>query len=440
MGCCIGLQSGATRLGRVFAAGLVAWALQVGGMGCLDPIPTAAAAEAPPSVAVERSGSRVRVTFNGTLEACDGLGEIWTLLTNAVSPLEVELSGVQQFFRARRSPVEGVFDSTGVVTLTIAGPLQTHFDLALAGVPDGIFPPARPKPYFDGKVQLAQFEVPVEIRVRGNSSLQECPFPKLKFKVSREDRVGTPFAEAREIKVGTHCAEGGEGTIGRLRDERAAYREALAYEVMRELAFEGPRVRRAQIEYRDTSPASGAASAGWALSRKAFLLEDIEVVAERLGGRALSDQEAADLNDAGFGKELVVALQLLHALLGNWDYTLSPDGTEVWNTEVIAFPDGRYLPVAGDFDLASWVTEVVRASAPWDYHPELGEVEREVRWRVAELRRSAGPELFAAASERFWSRRGAIEARVAAAETDEDGRPNALRHVASFYDALGNTD
>ncbi|MCZ7640125.1 MAG: hypothetical protein M5U12_31150 [Verrucomicrobia bacterium] len=143
-------------------------------------------------------------------------GETWTLLTNAVSPVEVELTGVQQFFRARRSQVEGVFDSTEAVTMTIAGPLQTYFNLALAGMPDGIFPPARPKPYFDGTVQWAQFEVPVQIRVRGNSSLQECPFPKLKFKVSREDRAGTPFAEVREIKVGTHCAEGGEGTIGRL--------------------------------------------------------------------------------------------------------------------------------------------------------------------------------------------------------------------------------
>jgi hypothetical protein len=409
-------------------------------MGCLEGIATAVAGEVPPSVAIERAGARVRVTFDGMLEARDALGETWTLVPNAVSPVEVELTGGQQFFRARRSRVEGVFDSTAVVTMTIAGPLQTYFSLALAGMPDGIFPPVRPKPYFDGLVQWAQFEVPVEIRVRGNSSLQECPFPKLKFKVSREDRAGTPFAEVREIKVGTHCAEGGAGTIGRLRDERAAYREALAYEVMQALAFDGPRVRRAQIEYRDTSPASGPAAAGWALSRKAFLLEDIEVVAERLGGRALSDQEAADLNDAGFEEQLVVALQLLHALLGNWDYTLSLDGTEVWNTEVIAFPDGRYLPVAGDFDLASWVTEVVRESAPWDYHPELGEVEREARWRVEELRRSVRPDLFAAASERFWSRRGVIEARVATAETDTGGRANALRHVASFYDALGNPD
>lgn len=92
--------------------------------------------------------------------------------------------------------------------------MQAHFDLALAGIPDGIFPPRREKPYFVGKVWYSGHEVPVQLRVRGNSSLQECPFPKLKFKVARVDRVGTRFADAREVKLGTHCADGGRGTVG----------------------------------------------------------------------------------------------------------------------------------------------------------------------------------------------------------------------------------
>lgn len=111
--------------------------------------------------------------------------------------------------------------------------------------------------------------------------------------------------------------------MGRLRDQRAAFREALGYEIMARLGFVAPRVRRAHIEYRDTSLPTRDVPTEWQLVRDGFILEDIEVVAERLGGRALSEEDVAGLADAGFDGELIAALRLLHALLGNWDYTLS---------------------------------------------------------------------------------------------------------------------
>jgi hypothetical protein len=104
------------------------------------------------------------------------------------------------------------------VALITTGPFQRHFDLAFAGTPDGIFPPKREKPYFDGTLQMTGFDIPVSLRVRGNSSLQECPFPKLKFKVSREHRTGTPFFDARG-KTRHALRRGSHGNIGRLRDD-----------------------------------------------------------------------------------------------------------------------------------------------------------------------------------------------------------------------------
>jgi hypothetical protein len=285
-------------------------------------------------------------------------------------------------------------------------------------------------------VRFAGFELPIQLRVRGNSSLQECPFPKLKLKVSRQDRADTPFADAREIKIGTHCAEGGEGTIGRLRDQTATFREALAYEVMAQLGFTAPRVRRARIEYRDTSPTNAPSPTGWELARDAFILEHIEVVGERMGGRALDDEEVVALTDAGFEEDLITALRLLHTLLGNWDYALSADGRELWNTDVIALPSGQLVPVAGDFDLASWVTEVVRSSAPHDYHPELEDVEREARYGIELIQKESSPEAFENARGQFQFQREAIESHVAEAAVDMAGRANALRHLAAFYDAL----
>jgi hypothetical protein len=360
----------------------------------------------------------------------------WTELAGTTSPHEEELSESVRFYRAVDVSPESVFASRSVVAWTIAGPLQPHFDLAFAGLPDGIFPPRREKPYFAATLEMATFGLPVSLRVRGNSSLQECPFPKLKFKISREHRDGTPFQDAREIKIGTHCAEGGRGNIGRLRDETAAFREALAYETMELLGFVSPRVRRARIEYRDTATPGDPPTTGWQVTRQALILDDIEVVAERRNATALSDAEIAALTDARFDEELVAGLELLHALLGNWDKKLSLDGRGLWNTDVIRFPDGKLLPIAGDFDLSSWVTEVVRQSAPRDYRPDLPDVERQALYEVEQLRLRTSAPSFAAARQRFELRRTDLAAHLQNADVDAAGRTNALRHVAAFFSAL----
>ncbi len=391
-------------------------------------------ARAVPSLEIRPQGSQVVVSFSGNLESAAQLAGPWQEITNASNPFNAEAAGTARFFRARENG--GIFSSTAIANLSITGPLQTNFNLAYAGTPDGIFPPKRLKPYFNAQAAIGTLTLPISLRVRGNSSLQECSFPKLKFKVAKEDRPGTPFADAREIKIGTHCAEGGRGNIGRLRDERSAWREALAYEIMGQLGFQSPRVRRAIIEYQDTGEADEFGNSGWRLSRHAFLAEDVELLADRLGGRALSEAEITAISGHPFDSQLVTGLLLLHALLGNWDFSLETDGRGIWNTEVVELADKTLIPIAGDFDLASFVTESVRLNTPPEYHPELGDVERQALFTVTGIQAMAARSDFAAARDRFLQNRTAIETKINAAEIDDAGRANALRHVTAFYAAL----
>lgn len=389
-----------------------------------------------PTISIVRQGAQTSIGYTGILQSAPAVIGPWADLTNAPNPLVRDASGPQLYFRARQSGPASIFSSPSLTAFQINGPLQAHFEMAFAGLPDGIFPPVREKPYFDAFLTIGGQQIPIDLRVRGNSSLQECPFPKLKFKVSRVDRAGTPFYDAREVKLGTHCAEGGRGPIGRLRDQIATFREALAYEAMDLLGFVSPRVRRALVEYNDTTPPRAGdepGATGWQVIRHALIFDDIEAVAERLGGRALDDQEITDLSKANFDELLIAKLRLLHVLFGNWDYTLSSDGTELWNTDVIQFADGRYLPVAGDFDLASWVTEEVRVNAPWDYHPELPDLEREMRYQASQVEGRTDPAIFASAREHYQTRRAALEALVAGAQLDDAGRANAQRHIQAFY-------
>jgi hypothetical protein len=388
-----------------------------------------------PYISMVRDGGQVKVNFRGTLQAADAVIGPWIDVPNATSPHQPDTTAAAQRFYRTRTP-DSIFSSPTVVALTLTAPFQYYFDLAYAGIPDGIFPPVREKPYFDAGLEMPGFEIPITLRVRGNSSLQECPFPKLKFKVSREERAGTPFFDAREVKIGTHCGEGGRGTIGRLRDQTATFREALAYETMENLGFIGPRVRRAIIDYRDSTPTNVSPQGGWQVIRSAVLLDDIEVVGERLGGRALEDEEVAALTNANFDAQLTTDLQFLHALLGNWDYRLSTNGAGLWNTDVIELPDDSLVPVAGDFDLASWVTGIVRVMAPSDYRPELPDAERQARYEMEQIQQRVSRASFTAAADRFMVKRSAIESQVNTAQVDEPGRTNCLRHVTAFYNAI----
>ena len=110
--------------------------------------------------------------------------------------------------------------------------------------------------------------------------------------------------------------------------------------------------------------------------------------------------------------------------------------------EGVAPRDGDQLPadhpIAGDFDLSSWVTEAVRLSAPRDYHPELAEVERQARYEIEQIQQRVSGPSFAAASNRFVLQRGAIESQINASQIDGAGRTNALRHVTAFFEALAS--
>lgn len=392
-----------------------------------------------PSIRILRDPSGLRIQFRGVLWGALSPQGPWSEVVGATSPYPVDPAQAgHRFYRALQPASGGIFEDASILEWSLFGPFQDHFDLAFAGMPDGIFPPRRDKPYFPGSVRVSGHNLPISLRVRGNSSLQECPFPKLKLKIAKDDRLGTPFADAREIDIGSHCAEGGTGTVGRLRDERAVYREALAYDVMREVGFVGPRVRRALIEYHDSSLAdpTGESAVGWTLRRQALLMEDAEVVGERLGGRALDDSEIANLKEARFDPALVAGLRLLHALLGNWDYALSETGEGLWNTEVLVQPDGSFIPMAGDFDLASWVTDRVRLNAPHDYRPELPALEREMYFQVEAVRQRTGVVAFDTATTRFREKRAALEQLIRSAAVDDAGRRNIQNHLSTFFTAL----
>lgn len=368
-----------------------------------------------------------------------------------------------------------LFTSSDVLALRVEAPLGAAFEAAHAGEPDGMIPglPRRVKDAFAGRLTFAgaggaSVTVPVELKVRGNSSLQECSFAKLTMKIpkdpSQPDRDLGPFAGDTKLKIGTHCGEDptGKGRIGRLRHELATHRESAVYQLLGALldgTADEPALhtRAARITWVDTTGGEGGGASA-PLERDAFLLEAADRLAGRLGApkhcRAvpgedaevcdpvLEDVEVADVEASSLDEAHVAQLATFHAMVGNWDWSLgrvgSSSGKGLWNTDVLVFAgaDGappRLVPVAQDFDLATAVTGRLRgAVGPLD----PAALEATASAALDELDAAVSPSARDAAHARALAQRAAIEATLAKAPVDAAGRASLEAHLAAFYAAL----
>ena len=88
------------------------------------------------------------------------------------------------------------------------------------------------------------------------------------------------------------------------------------------------------------------------------------------------------------------------------------------------------------FNLASWVTGLVRFMGPQDYHPELPDADRQARFELEQIKQRVSGASFTAARDRFVAQRSAIQSQVNGGLIDDPGRTNRLRHVTAFYDAV----
>lgn len=127
-----------------------------------------------------------------------------------------------------------LFADESVADLTLEAAFTTAFRAAHAGEPNGPIPglPRRVTDDFPGKLKFTTrggeaTSLDVILKVRGNSSLSECSFPKLSMKLTDEAKVAarsTMFAKQSKLKIGTHCDEANDdhgGTIGRLRNDKS---------------------------------------------------------------------------------------------------------------------------------------------------------------------------------------------------------------------------
>lgn len=260
----------------------------------------------------------------------------------------------------------------------------------------------------------APVRVPVRAKVHGVWRLAHCEFPPLRLNFSNKETKNTVFSRVNKPKLTNYCRDADPY-------EQYVLQEMQLYRVYQVLTPASHQVRLLRVAYTDS--ASGKMEAG----RYAFLIEDPEQMAERLGGKLLK-LKGAHIGD--FDESAMAVTYLFEYLIGNTDFSFS----QLHNAEIVGLPDGRNFPIAYDFDFSGAVN--ARYATP-DPSVKIARV-RDRRFRgYCELR-----DEYVKAFAFFQQKKDSIYALY----SDEIGKlmdPAVVRETLDyfneFYDTIGNS-
>ncbi len=186
---------------------------------------------------------------------------------------------------------------------------------------------------------------PVQVRTRGRFRLNRhiCDFPPLRLNFPTDSVSGSVLHGTDKVKMVTHCRD--NNTY-----EQYVLEEYLAYRIYGILTEIGFRVQLALVTYRDVRGEERD------VSRLAFLIEDDEAVAERLGGEVTGAEQA---NPDHFDPQQAGTMYLFQYLIGNTDWSIA----RFHNMKAIRI--GRvYHPIPFDFDFSGFVNPSYAGPSP----------------------------------------------------------------------------
>ncbi len=203
-----------------------------------------------------------------------------------------------------------------------------------------------------------EIAVPIQLNTRGIFRLKKstCAFPPFRLNFPGEGTEGTVFHGQDKLKLVTHCRD---------RDdyEQNVLEEYLAYRIYNLLTEVGFRVRPARITYVDVRGEEDP------VTRMAFLIEDEDSMAARLGGMML---EVPAAPASSFQQEQAGLMYIYQFMIGNTDWSMS----RFHNVKLIRI-EREYFPVPYDFDWSGLVD--ASYAGP---NPEIAHLIRNIRERL----------------------------------------------------------
>jgi hypothetical protein len=176
----------------------------------------------------------------------------------------------------------------------------------------------------------------LDVSIRGKFRRNRCDFAPLKFNFSKKDLKAIGLDPHDKYKLVTPCNDG--SLAGDL-----IMKEYLAYRAYQLLSPYSYRVQLLKITYVDSNGNRPDRT------ETAFLIEDTDEMAARLGGEEL--ENALGQPAEAFDATAEATHALFQYLVGNGDWSLPLTR----NLKVVKMADGKLIPVGYDFDFTGWV-------------------------------------------------------------------------------------
>ncbi len=263
--------------------------------------------------------------------------------------------------------------------------------------------------YVDSTGQRTKVKIELETRGNFRRNPANCDFPPLEVDFDG-DYGNTVFRNQSKLKLVTHCRD----TLETANDN--VVKEYLVYKIYNAITPFSFKVRLCKINYRQR----------WCLNKNehlGFLIEDNEMVADRLGGEELDeDDDYLPLDSLHLAK-----MAIFQYLIGNTDWTLVP----LQNMEIIKVQGKNSVAVPYDFDLSAFVNTV--------YAPEALFIERDEFLERKYRDPGVSAKYIHKAMEVFIRKKDHIIKLIASEKMLPDNeKQRLLAYVHSFYDRLEN--
>ncbi len=176
--------------------------------------------------------------------------------------------------------------------------------------------------------------IQVRVRARGNFRKANCFLSPVKVRIKKKHAEGTLFEGNKELKLVYPCMNTDDGADYVLK-------EYLAYKFYEHITPYHFKARRLKLEYTDERNRKEKA-----YELEAFMIEDIDKVAERNNGNKLKrkvhplqqDHTASIQND------------FFQFMIGNTDFSAAYQH----NGKLVFVEDRQAIPVPYDFDMSGW--------------------------------------------------------------------------------------
>lgn len=178
---------------------------------------------------------------------------------------------------------------------------------------------------------------PIGVKARGKFRRRICDFPPVKMKFDKDALEEAGLNDHNDLKLVTHCMEDPKEGLDNL------MREFLAYRLYNVLSPNSYRVQLMKIKYVDSERNMRP------VKRYAFIIEDTDEMAERLGGKECDEcrnPEPAQMNP--YEENTLAVFQYM---IGNSDWSLQM----ARNVKFVEKPSGQLLAVPFDFDFSALV-------------------------------------------------------------------------------------